>query len=168
MKRRLLWKRIWHIAAATGIFGLVTRSVWEIATTEARLFNWITALFRGFLSIRVPLWAAIAVSLAAVLVLLTIGYLSGRSDKKAPWEDFTTMDYDRWTFCWVYPNVRRSIYPICKKCDCDLSVYNNGYSNEYLYCPNCLNRFPLLAKNTLSDAEEVILSKIRNWPKTPK
>jgi len=166
MKRRLPWKRIWHIVAASGIIGLITRSVWEVATTDARLFNWITALFRGFLSIMVPLWAVLTAALAAFLVLVAIAYLG-----KAPWVGFTSIGYNDWTFRWEYSNTWnhsnaiRNLRPICKPCDCDLSESRDWLDRGFLYCPKCGDKFELLAENTLSDVHKAITSILRNWGK---
>jgi len=166
MKRRPPWKRIWHIVAATGIFGLITGSVWEVATTEARLFNWITALFRGFLSIMVPLWAVLAAALAAFLVLVAIAYFG-----KASWAGFTSVGYCNWTFRWEYSNRWNyssavcNLRPICKPCDCDLSERRDLWGKGFLYCPRCGDKFELLDENALIDAHKTIISILRNWEK---
>jgi len=170
MKRRIPWKLVWSIVGASGILGFIGRSIWEWATTDARLFNWVTILFRGFVSIRVPLWAAILFVGAAVLVLIAIVRIMDAIDEPSPpewWNKFTSMPYRKWKFKWKYGYTLddkiavRELRSVCVTCGCDLKVSYHGP----VYCPNCDVKNEPLEPNALRDAESVIRHKVENWGK---
>lgn len=170
MKKGWLKKPLWFAIAATAT-ALIKVAV--EAVTKINIFSWIKSACLGFIAIRVPLWAAIAVALGLfTLAALGLAIKSnlGNENKEYPWSGFTMMDYGHWTFTWRFIDVATAsvgnIRPICKPCGCELSTNENYYLGATnLYCPNCNMQYPLLFKNTTDDVEKVIISKIRNWDK---
>jgi hypothetical protein len=131
-------------------------------------FNWIKALFSGFLSVWVPLWAAVAVALLGISLYLLILYIRKNSVRCSK-----TIDFREWKLKWEYPDIRNTLYAVCKKCKYKLyenkiRFYGSGRSEEFLYCPNCEARYSLLGPSALDDAVKVILEEIKICGKNGK
>ena len=147
------------VAAISTLAALVT--VLEFFTGVG-IWGWVAAVLRAFVSVSVPLWAAIA---GGILIFVIIILTSNLRDKY-PWADFTEMEYGEWKFKWGYPEIGNTISSICKKCDCRLS--DGIYPRMHLYCPECNSKYPPLSGNTLSDVKKVVINKISKWEERGK